>query len=240
VLRPPLLAVALLALVCCRHAPPERMSAEQAVLERQRQGLQALVKTAQEKRLAPFKGVLVVVDETLVQRLLQVGIPYERTVAGRFRISITGAHVKFDDAFALVRLDGRATLADRADTGAAADVSVFGALDIVDLDASTSVLRGRVSLLGVDARRVEVLGVRTSAAEELVEELGREQLLSFADLASALEIPVRLQSSLELPAVGPAGGVTIAAASLPVTARIADVNAFRGKLWIRIDATVAR
>jgi hypothetical protein len=70
--------------------------------------------------------------------------------------------------------------------------------------------------------------------EDLVEQLGREQLDAFSALASAIEIPVRLERSVTLPAVGP-GEVRIAAATIPVRAAVADVKAFGGKLWVSVD-----
>lgn len=232
------LALALAAgVIGCRRPPPERMTAEEAVLDRQQRGLTALLATAEQGPLMPFEGVLVTVDQALLQQIVSASIPYEQVVAGRYRIAITGAHVELADAFALVRLDGRASLADRPESQAAADVSVYGALDVVELDPQSNRLRGRVSLLALDARRVDVMGVRSAAAEQLVEELGRERLETFAALASSVEIPVRLESTVELPAVA-SGGVRIAPATLPVAARVLAVSAFRDRLWISIGAGV--
>src|SRR5213078_357750 len=58
---------------------------------------------------------------------------------------------------------------------------------------------------------------------------------AFNVLASSIEIPVRFEREVALPAVGPEGGVTIAAAAVPLRLAVVDVEAFRGKLWVSID-----
>jgi hypothetical protein len=182
--------------------------------------------------------VLVVVDQALVEDLLASAVPYERVIS-RYRIRVTGASVRFDDGFALVRLDGRASLAASPEGAAFADISVFGGLDVLDLDPESGLLRGEVRVIAVDARRVTVMGVGApDDAEELIEELGRERLDAFGALASRLQIPVRLERSVTLPGVGPEGGVKIAPATIPLQLGVRQVRALRGKLWISIDAVV--
>ena len=107
---------------------------------------------------------------------------------------------------------------------------------MVALDPRSGVLRGAVKVIAVDARRVDVMGVRAIPAESLVEGLGRERLEAFSALASDIEIPVRLEQQVALPAVGP-GEVRIEAAVIPLRASVADVKAFRGKLWVSIDVS---
>src|SRR5438093_5019374 len=70
----------------------------------------------------------------------------------------------------------------------------------------------------------------------MVEDLSRESVEAFNVLASSIEIPVRLQREVALPAVGPEGGVTIAAAAVPLRLAVVDVKAFHGRLWVSIDA----
>ena len=221
---------------CRRELPPPR--ADEAVLQRQRAGLESLLEEAARGPLVPFDSVLVVVDQALIQDLLASAMPYERVIS-RYRIRVTAASVRFDDGFALVRLDGRASLAASPEAAAFADVSVFGGLDVLDLDPDTGLLRGEVRVIGVDARRVTVMGVGAPAdAEALIEQLGREKLEGFGVLASRLQIPVRMERAVTLPGVGPDGGVRIAAASIPLQVAVSQVRALRGKLWVSIDAAV--
>jgi len=111
---------------------------------------------------------------------------------------------------------------------------VYGGLDVVELDPASGTLRGRVSVIAVDARRVDVLGMASHLAEDLVEDLGREKLDAYGDLVSRVDIPVRLERSVSLPAVGPAE-VSIDAATIPLRVAISDVKAFQGKLWVSVD-----
>ncbi len=223
----------------CRRLPRRETAAtaEQAVLDRRIQGLQGLVAAAGKGPLVPFGSVLATVDEATVQDLLRAGLPFERLVAERFRVRVERAEVHFEDGFGLVQLDGRATLAD-APGAAAADVSVFGALDIVELDPLSGLLHGRVKVIAVDARRVGVLGMGTKSGERLVEDLGRAQLDAFSALASRLEIPIRLERSVSLPAVDAVQGIRIAAAAVPLRAGVVDVKAFRRRLWVCLDVGV--
>lgn len=225
-----------LGLAACRREAAPRVPAEEAVLERQNQGLEALIRAAQRGPLVPFDQILVLVDQALVQDLLSAATPYERVIADKYRVRIDRASVAFDDGFALVRLHGRAALEGRAlDEDASAELSVYGGLDIVDLDPASGLLRGRVKVMAVEARRAAVLGVR-APVERLVESIGREKLEAFGALASGLEIPVRLDRDVRLPAVGPQGGVRLSAVTLPLRVAVTDVKAFRGKLWISVGA----
>jgi hypothetical protein len=232
------LALALLLAVSgCRRAP-RTVPAAEAVAERSRRGLEELVQAAAQGPLVPMADVLVVVDQSLLQGLLASAVPYEREVS-RFRVRVTAAQVRLEDGFALVQLDGRASLKEGPEGVAFADVTAFGALDVVQLDPTSGILRGEVSIIAVDARRVRVLGVGAPAeTERLLEELGRERLESFGALASDLEIPVRLERSITMPGLGPEGGVRIAPASAPLAVAVRQVRSLRGKLWVSLDVRV--
>ena len=121
--------------------------------------------------------------------MVSATLPFEQVILDRYRIRVSRAEVHFDDGFGLVRLDGEASFADQKDTEGHAEVTVFGGLDVVALDPVSGVLRGSVKIIAVDARRVNVYGVRSFMVEDLVEQLGRERLDAFSALASAIEIP---------------------------------------------------
>jgi hypothetical protein len=227
------LAVLTLALLPACHRQTAA-SAERAVLERRREGLAGLMAAAHRGSLLPFDKMVVAVDERLVRQVIAATLPFERVIVDRYRIRVSRADVHFDDGFGLVRLDGEASFADRPETEGHAEVTVFGGLDVVALDPESGILRGAVRIIALDARRVNVYGVRSSVVEDLVEQLGREKLDAFSALASSIEIPVRLEGRVTLPAVGP-GEVRIEAATIPVRAAVADVKAFRGKLWVSVD-----
>jgi hypothetical protein len=210
--------------------------AEEAVLERRRQGLMTLMQAAAQGPLVSREAdrVLFLVDQSLVAALLAAQVPREYVVEDVFRIWVTGARITFEDGLALVRLDARASLVG-AEEEAFADVAVFGDLEILREQPDAAVLRARINLIAVDARRVEVAGKRRDA-DQLVERLGRARLSAFAALASGLEIPVRNDYEIEMPAVDD-GPVRIQATLLPLRLTLVDVKAFKGKLWISMAAS---
>ena len=210
--------------------------AEEAVLERRRQGLMTLVQAAAQGPLVSRDAgrVLFLVDQSLVAALLATQVPREYVIEDTFRVWITGAQITFEDGLALVRLDGRASLVG-AEEAAFADVAVFGDLEILREQPSAAVLRARINLIAVDARRVEVAGKRRDA-DKLVERLGKSRLSAFAALASELEIPVRHEHSIEMPAVDD-GPVRIKTTTLSLRLTLVDVKAFKGRLWISMAAS---
>jgi hypothetical protein len=236
-LRRALLVASVLAAPSC-HRQETAATAEQAVLERQRLGLERLVAAARAGSLVPFASVLAVVDERVVAQAIAASLPFERVLGERYRIRVTRAEVHFEDGFGLVRLDGEASFADQSAASGHADLTVYGGLDVIELDPESGVLRGGVHVIAVDARRVDVYGVRTSLGEDIVEALGREKLETFGALVSRIEIPVKLQRSVTLPAVGP-GDVRIDAATIPLQAAVTDMTAFGGKLWVSVNVSAA-
>jgi len=165
-------------------------------------------------------------------------LPVEQVIAERYRVRLTAASVHFEDGLALVRLTGRASLADQDEQYASAELDVAGALDVVDLDPRSGRLRGQVKIIALDAQAVAVMGMKTPRqAEGLVEELGRERLEAFSALLAGIEIPVRIQQDVAIPAVSDSG-VRIGAASVPLAVSVLDVNAFRGRLWVSVKAAV--
>jgi len=231
----PLALLALAAVACRSEGPPA--APEQAVLERRTEALRRLVAAAEQGPLVPLERVLVVVSEGLVKELLARAMPWDQVVSDRYRVRVAGADVSFEDGFALIRLDGRVSLVGALDSEVFAEVRVFASLDVVELAPESGVLRGRLALITFDARRVGLFG-ESEVGRELLDEFGRQRLEAFAALASSLDIPVRLEKAVEVPAVGPDGPVSIAAATVPIRVAVTDVNAFRGRLWISVDAAV--
>ena len=229
------LTVLAVAAAACREPLP--VAPDDAVLQRRTQALRRLAAAAEAGPLVPFESVLVVVTEKLVQELLAGAMPWDQVVSGRYRVRVTGADVSFQDGFALIRLAGRVSLAGGLENEVFAEARLFAGLDVVELDPQSGLLRGKLEIIAFDARRVGLFG-ESEAGRELVEEFGRQRLEAFAAFASTLEIPVRLEKEVEVPAVGPDGPVSIPAAAVPTRVALADVKAFGGRLWISVDAAV--
>ena len=219
----------------CGRRMEARPPVEELLLERQRQGLEALIAAARGGHLIPFDQVLVVVPQKLVQELIEATLPFEQVLEDRYRIRVETASVTFDDGFGLVQLRGRASLKD--DPSTAAEIDVYGALDVVDLDPKTGILKGRAKVIAVETRRVDVVGF-PAPVRRFVDELSRERLTAFEPLLSSVEIPVKIAREIQVPEVNESG-VHIAQAVLPVEGAVVDVKAFHGKLWICASAKAA-
>jgi hypothetical protein len=227
-----LAAILSLTSLSCRAGREAHRPVEELLLERERQGLEGLLAAARGGQLIPFNQVLVVIPQELVQELIEATLPFEQILSDRYRVRVESARVGFDDGFGLVHLRGRASLKD--DPSTAAEIDVYGGMDIVELDPESGVLRGRVKVLAVETQRVDVVGF-AAPVRRFVDQLSREQLTAFEPLLSNVEIPVRIEREIRIPAVDQ-NGVRIQEATLPVEAAIVDVKAFHGKLWVCASA----
>ncbi len=220
----------------CGARPEAQQAVEEAILDRRSEGLEALTDAARRNggRLFEPQDILVVVGQGLVQQVLDGAVPFERTIGNRFRIRVAYCSVRFEDGLALVQLEGRASLTGREEVSA--ELTVYGGLDVVDLDPESGVLRAGVHVFAVEAKRAGVLGLPTPT-ERLAEEIGRQKLESFSILLSSVEIPVRLERALTLPAIDTESGVSIVAAHLPLNLSVVEVLSFRRRLWVTIRAS---
>jgi hypothetical protein len=233
----PRLPAAILAFAVACDESPAPITALEAVVARQSRGIDALVEAAEHGRLVPFEEILVVVDQSLVQDLLEHRPGREEeVVVGRFRLRIQGFQVTFEDGFGLVRTDARVRVADLP-AGDVLEVRLYGALDVVDLDPVSGVLRGKVEFIGLEVQRVALLGA-DPVGRDLAEELARQELASFQKLVTEVEIPVSVDRALRIPGVGPGGPLSIPSLRAPLRLGVSDVKAFDGKLWVSVDATV--
>lgn len=214
-----------------RPGGPARVSAQEALLARQNQELVKLVTAAENGTLLDFKGVLIVVDQLLVEDLLRAVTPLDADVGGGFHVKIDAAETAFGDGVALVRLTGTASVGG-ASVGA--PVTVFGAIDGVKINTATGVLQCDVSILGVEAHDATALGLDDPVGR-LSEALAHGGL---ALLLGSLEIPVRVEDRLSIPAVA-SKRLSIAAEHLPLTVAARQVKVFGGRLWVFVDIALA-
>jgi hypothetical protein len=214
-----------------RPAAPRRPSAREALLVRQNQELVKLAAAADNGTLLDFKGVLIVVDQRLVQDLLRAVTPLEADVGGGFHVRIDSAEAAFGDGVALVRLEGTATVGG-ASVGS--KVTVYGAIDVVRLDPTSGVLQCGASIMSVEAEDATALG-RSDPVGRLTEALAQGGLRL---LLGSLEIPVSMEDHLSIPEVE-SKRLHIAAEHLPLTIGVQMVKVFGGHLWVFVDAAFA-
>jgi hypothetical protein len=201
------------------------------VLTRQNAELVKLAAAAEKGTLLDFRGILIVVDQVLVQDLLRAATPLEADVGGGFHLKIDAADAAFGDGVALVHMTGTAGVGG---VSVGSPVKVFGAIDVVDLDPASGVLRCNLSVLGVEAQDARALG-RRDPVGRLTEALTHGGL---ATLLGPIEIPVSLEDSLSIPAVD-SKRLKIAAEELPLTVAVQQVKVFGGRLWVFVDVTLA-
>jgi len=225
------LALALALVRTSRLGSPPRLSAQEALLSRQNQELVKLASAAENGTLLDFKGILVIVDQVLVQDLLRAVTPLEADVGNGFHVKIDSADAVFGDGVAVVRMAGTASVAG-ANVGT--QVTVLGAIDVVALDKTSGVLRCNVNILGVEAQDATALG-RNDPVGRLTEALTSGGL---ALLLGSLEIPVSIENHLSIPAVD-SKRLQIAGEDLPLTIAVQQVKVFGGRLWVFVDAALA-
>jgi hypothetical protein len=209
-----------------RPAPPP---AEEALLTRRVEGLRQLLARASQGSLVDFDEVLVVVHQDVVRDLLRATTPYDETIAERYHVQVTSASAEFSDGFALVRLEARAEMVGQP---ASAEVSILGALEVLGLE-ETGLLRCQVRVFAVEAREANVAGLDESV-RDLIEDLGRDGLNA---LLSVIDVPVRVEDRVHLPAVE-TKRVSIPAAEVPFSAKVVEVRVFAERLWVGLSASV--
>lgn len=208
-----------------------RLSASEILLTQQNEKLTELVAAAEKGTLLDFKGILVIVDQVLVQDLLRAVTPLDADVGGGFHVNIDAADTAFGDGVALVRMTGTARVRGAS---VSAPVTVFGAIDVVEIDPVSGVLRCGVSILGVEAHDTEALG-HNDPVGRLTEALAHGGL---SLLLGSLEIPVRVENRLTIPAVD-SKRLSIVAEDLPLTVVARQVKVFGGKLWVFVDVNLS-
>jgi hypothetical protein len=154
-----------------------------------------------------------------------------------YRIRVDSARVSFRGGLALVRLEGRASLAGHEEETVFADVRLYGALEVLGFDDTSGVLRAKVNVIGFEVPQIGVMGL-SAPVRELVEDLAEEPVEDFNVLASNIEIPVAIEQDVEIPGVGPDEEVTIEPATVPLRVAVSDVKVLAGKIWISIDVGV--
>ena len=224
------MVIGALAAVQLRLTRPSALSAQEILFTKQTESLIELNASAAKGTLLDFKDILVVVDQSLVQDLLRAVTPMEAEVGGGFRVRIDSADTAFGDGVALVRLTGIAT---RDGSTVGAEVTVFGAINAVQVDPASGVLRCSVVILGVEAADASALG--------LIDPVGRlTEALAHGGLSMLLEgfeIPVRVENHLLIPAVA-SKRLQILAEKLPLTVSAERIKVFGGKLWIFVDVAL--
>lgn len=198
------------------------------VLQREVDGLRAVVsRLERHEPVLPPGDVAISIDEALVRGVVSAQLPLTFEVSGN-RVHLDAADVSFR-GHAMVRLRG--TVAGQGWLGLEAQVEAIGALDRLEIDPDTSTLSARIAL---DHLTIE----KASGLERFVSGTSLDEIASLvragvAERLPRVQIPVRVQKTIDLPAVT-RGAVRIDAASLPLAVWVSQVTPVRGRLWIAL------
>jgi hypothetical protein len=198
------------------------------VLQREVEGYrEAAARLERGEPVLPKEDLAIAISDALVRDLIGAQLPFEADV-DRFHISLKTAEVKFRGS-PVVELTGALNLKDRPNLQAAAHV--VGALEDIAVDPATATLKARIS---VDHLSLEsVGGIEQLMSGATLDEVGRMIRMQIKDSLPQIQIPVKVQQSIELPAVT-RGPVRLEGARMPLQVAVSQVLAGQGILWIAV------
>jgi hypothetical protein len=222
-------ALALATLACSRKFEGGGdLRAQRVVLQREVEGYRAAAARLERgEPVLPKEDVAIAVADSLVRDLIAAQLPFEADV-DKFHIALRTAEVKFRGS-PVVELTGALNLKDRPNLQAAA--RVIGALEGIAVDPDTATLKARISVdhLGLE----KVAGIEQLLSGSTLDEVGRMVRLQIKNSLPEIQIPVKVQQSIELPAVT-RGPVRLDGARMPLQVAVSQVLAGQGILWIAV------
>ena len=224
------LAGVLLAGVACRSEfeGGGDLRAQKVALQREVEGArEILARLERGEPLLPRDDVAISVDHALVRDVLVAQLPFELDV-DRFHLVLTNAEVQFQGNPA-VRLRGRLNLKEQPDLSAA--VEALGALEGIQVNAASSTLTAKIAVdhIGI----TDATGIAQMLSGASLDEVARLIRLEVADRLPAVQIPVKVQQTVEFPAVQD-GPVRIEGARMPLQVSVSQVTAGQGRLWVSV------
>jgi len=204
------------------------LRAQRVVLQREVEGYrEAAARLERGDPVLPKEDLAIAISDALVRDLIAAQLPFEADV-DKFHIALRTAEVKFRGS-PVVELSGALNLKDRPNLQAAAHL--VGALEDIAVDPATATLKARIS---VDHLSIEsVGGLEQLMSGATLDEVGRMVRLQIKNALPEIQIPVKVQQSIELPAVT-RGPVRLEGARMPLQVAVSQVLAGQGILWIAV------
>ncbi len=228
------MAAALGSLVVCTAAcrgdtGAGALHARHAVLRREVQGLRASVeKLERGDPILPKDAVVIAVGERVVKEFVTAQLPLKIELES-YRIEMTHAEATFKGS---PSVDLTGSIVHKNHPDLVGEVRALGALDSIAVDPESGTLRARVAVDHVDL--LQMAGLEKFLGGGTLDDLGRAVRLQLAARVPPIQIPVKIEQAINLPAVTD-GPVLIHAASLPLAVSVSDVLAGQGVLWIAIN-----
>lgn len=233
IVRVGLCAVATLVVGCGgRAVDMGALHARQVQLQREVDGLRAtLADVERTGALFAANDLVVSLEESFVRDLMAARLPVT-VKAAPYTLRLERADVGFTGT-STVRLHGVVTR--DGPVSLEAEASVLGSLTDVSVDTNTSTLRGVVTVDHIEIARV--VGMEAFLSGATLDEVARMVREEAIGQLPPIEIPVRVQEELVIPALAE-GPVRVEGARLPLSARVSRVFAGHRRLWIAIGLTV--
>jgi hypothetical protein len=224
------LAVLALLVAACgrRFEGGGELHAKKVVLQREVEGLrEAVARLERGEPVLPLGDVAISIDDTLLRDLIAAQLPFDADVE-RFHLSLKEAVVQFRGS-PVVRLRGALRLREKP--GLEATVNVIGALEGIQVDPSSSTLEARIAVdhIGIE----KAAGIESILSGSALDEVARMIRHQVRGKLPRIQIPVKVQQSIDLPAVTE-GPVRIDGARMVLQAAVSQVLAGQGKLWIAV------
>ncbi len=204
------------------------LRAQKVVLKREVDGIREIVTRLERgEPVLPLDDVAISIDDTFVRDLVAAQLPFEMDV-DRFHLSLTEAEAQFRGS-PVVRLRGALRLKERPDLEAA--VTVVGALEEIQVEQSTSTLRAKIAVdhIGIE----KAAGLEQVLSGSTMDEAARLVRLQIEGQLPPIQIPVKVQQSIDLPAVTN-GPVRIDGARMPLQVAVSQVTAGQGRILIGV------
>jgi hypothetical protein len=204
------------------------LRAQKVVLKREVDGLrEAAARLEKGQPILPLDDVAIAIDDTLLRDLIAAQLPFEMD-ADRFHLSLAEVEAHFRGS-PVVRLRG--ALSSKRNPDLAAAVDVIGALEGIQVEPSSSILRARIAVdhIGIE----KAAGIERLLSGATMDEVARMVRLQLKDRLPPIQIPVKVQQSIDFPAVT-TGPVRIDGARMPLQVAVSQVLAGQGRLWIAV------
>jgi hypothetical protein len=216
---------------CSRDQGSGEHHAKLAVLRREVSGLRASVaKLKRGEPVLPEDAVVVSIAESVVKQFLTAQLPFSIDVES-YTIDLKEATANFTGSPS-VALQGAIVHKDYPDY--VGEVRAIGALDSMKVDSTSGTLRARVAVDHVDLLKMG--GLENILGGDTLDELARRVRMQLAGKIPEVQIPVKIEQSIDLPSITQ-GPVRVQGASMPLAVSVADVFAGQGNLWIALRVT---
>jgi hypothetical protein len=204
------------------------LRARKVVLKREVDGLREIVSRLERgEPMLPKDDVAISISGVLVRDLIKAQLPFDLDV-DRFHVRLSDADVLFRGS-PVVKLRGTLQLREKPEYEA--EIAAIGALEGIEVDPGTGTLNAAIAVDHISIEKAA--GLEKLVSKATMDEGARTVRLQLKDALPKIQIPVKLQQGIDLPAVT-SGPVRIHGATMPIQVAVSAVITTRDVLWISV------